>query len=70
MLYRGISPLSDEERVIFRVGEGAGPTALLTIYIVTPGTRTKIENLVKDIKAKEGDAGLEQAINDMVDRYI
>ncbi len=62
--------LSDEERIIFRVGRRGGAYRSVDDMYSDSVTRKKIENLVKDIRAKEGDAGLEQAINDMVDRHV
>ncbi len=62
--------LSEEERIIYRVGRRGGAYRSVEDIYNDPATRNKIENLIKDIRTKEGDTGLEQTINDMVDRYI
>jgi len=62
--------MPDEERIIYRVGRRGGAYRSTNDIGSDPVTRSKIENLVKEIRKENGEAGLEQAINDMVDQYI
>lgn len=62
--------MPDEERIIYRVGRRGGAYRSTNDVESDPVTRVKIENLIKEIREQNGEAGLEQAINDMVDQYI
>lgn len=62
--------MSDEERIIYRVGRRGGAYHSTNDLENDPVTRNKIEGLINEIKEGKGQEGLEQAINEMVDRYI
>ena len=62
--------MPDEDRIIYRVGRRGGAYRSTSDLESDPLTRTKIENLIKEIRNEKGETGLEQAINDMVDQYI
>lgn len=62
--------MSDEERIIYRVGRRGGAYRSTNDIGTDPATRTKIENLIREIREENGETGLEQAICDMVDQYI
>lgn len=62
--------MSDEERIIYRVGRRGGAYRSTNDLARDPVTRIKIEDLIKEIRKENGEAGLEQAISDMVDQYI
>ena len=62
--------MPDEERIIYRVGRRGGVYRSTSDIDTDPVTRNKIENLIKEIREQNGETGLEQAINDMVDQYI
>lgn len=62
--------LPDEERIIYRVGRRGGAYRSINDLERDPATRKKTENLIKEIREQNGEAGLEQTINDMVDQYI
>ena len=62
--------MPDEERIIYRVGRRGGVYRSTDDIDNDPLTRAKIENLINEIKMENGQAGVEQAINDMVDQYI
>ncbi len=62
--------MPDEERIIYRVGRRGGAYRSTNDLESDPLTRVKIENLINKIRKENGEAGLEQAINDMVDQYI
>lgn len=62
--------LPESEQQIFKVGRLGGAYRSTDDLTRDPGTRQKIENLILEIKAKEGIQGVEKFITDMVDRYI
>ncbi|MFC1494254.1 radical SAM protein [Thermodesulfobacteriota bacterium] len=62
--------MSDDERIIYRVGRRGGAYRSTSDLESDPVTRGKIESLISEIKSQNGEDGLEQAINDMVDQYI
>ena len=62
--------MPDEERMIYRVGRRGGAYRSTMDVERDTATRKKIENLIREIREQNGEAGLEQAINDMVDQYI
>lgn len=62
--------LSDTERLIYRVGRRGGAYSSTEDLQRDPETHKKIENLIQEIRAKEGDNGVERFITEMVDRYV
>jgi radical SAM superfamily enzyme YgiQ (UPF0313 family) len=62
--------LPDPERLIYRVGRRGGAYRSTEDLNRDPVTYEKIKKLLSDIRAKEGDQGLEKFITDMVDRYV
>ncbi len=62
--------MSDNERVIYRVGRRGGAYRSTRDVESDPVTRIKIENHIREIREQNGENGLEQAISDMVDQYI
>jgi hypothetical protein len=62
--------LSDEERLIYRVGRRAGAFRSTDDLRNEMGTYRKIKRLIGEIVASEGPAGVERFITEMVDRYI
>ena len=62
--------MPDEKRLIYRLGRRGGAYRSVDDIERDPATRKKIENLIYEIREQNGEAGLEQTINDMVDRYI
>jgi hypothetical protein len=62
--------LEDTDRLIYRVGRRGGAFGSTDDLHRDPATFQKIKNLVKDIKSRDGDKGVEKFITDMVDRYI
>ncbi len=62
--------LPEPERLIYRVGRRGGAYRSTEDLNRDPVTYDKIKKLLSDIRAKEGDQGLERFITDMVDRYV
>lgn len=62
--------LTDTERLIYRVGRRGGAFTSIEDLKRDPETHKKIENLVREIRTKEGDNGVERFITEMVDRYV
>ena len=62
--------LSDQDRLIFRTGRRGGTYRSTDDLENDPATYHKIQNLVTDIKIKEGEEGLESFITGLADRYI
>ncbi|MCG6910484.1 MAG: radical SAM protein [Deltaproteobacteria bacterium] len=62
--------LSDHDRLIYRIGRRGGTYRSINDLRDDPATYHKIQNLVADIKKKEGDKGLEDLITGLADRYI
>jgi radical SAM superfamily enzyme YgiQ (UPF0313 family) len=62
--------LSDEDRLIYRIGRRGGAYRSTDDLKQDPVTYEKIERLVRDMEAKEGLEGIERFITEMVDRYI
>jgi Radical SAM superfamily len=62
--------LSHQDRLIFRTGRRGGTYAGIDDLQNDPATYHKIENLMADIRAKEGKEGLESFITGLADRYI
>jgi len=62
--------LPDSERLIYRVGRRGGAYRSVDDLKQDTTTYGKINNLIEDIKSKQGDEGIEKFITDMADRYI
>ena len=62
--------LSDQDRLIYRVGRRGGTYRSTDDLKNDPATYHKIQNLVNDVKLKEGKDGLEDFITGLADRYI
>ncbi len=62
--------LSDHDRLIYRTGRRGGTYHSTDDLQNDPATYNKIQNLVTDIKIKEGGDGLETFITGLADRYI
>ncbi len=67
---RRYQQLSDEERLIYRVGRRGGAYRSINDLYRDPVTYQKIRRLVEEIRQKDGDEGVEDFITEMVDRYI
>ena len=62
--------LPDPERLIYRAGRRGGVYRSVDDLHRDRQTYQKIKHLIEDIQEKEGDAGIEKLITQMVDRYI
>ena len=62
--------LSDQDRLIYRTGRRGGTFRSTDDLMNDPATYHKIQDLVSDIKQKEGADGLEDFITGLADRYI
>ncbi len=62
--------LTDEDRLIYRVGRRGGAYRSTDDLSDDPATYGKIRCLIADIMDEQGAQGAEQFISDMVDRYI
>lgn len=62
--------LSEEDRLIYRIGRRGGAYRSTEDLHQDPVTYQKLRNLVAELRAKEGDGGVETFITEMVDRYI
>jgi len=67
---RRYQELSESERLIFKVGRLGGAYRSTNDLTRDPVTYQKIENLILDLKGKEGSQGVDRFITDMVERYI
>jgi biotin synthase-like enzyme len=67
---RAYQALPDEERLIYRVGRRGGAFRSTDDLERDPATRGKIQRLLAQVRAEDGDEGVDQFITDMVDRYI
>ena len=67
---RRYQALPEPDRLIYRVGRRGGAYRLLDDLKQDPETYRKIEALIKDVRAKEGEQGLEKFISSLVDRYV
>jgi hypothetical protein len=67
---RKYQDLPDAERIIYRLGRRGGAYRSTDDLRRDPETYGKIRRLVEEIRTEQGDAGLEQFITEMVDRYI
>ncbi len=62
--------LADDERLIYRMGRRGGAYRSTRDLKQDPTTYEKLKNLVANIKAEEGQDGVEKFISEMVDRYV
>ncbi len=62
--------LSDDNRVIFRVGRRAGAYRSTKDLEGDPGTYQKIKAMIFEVRGNEGMQGVERLITELVDRYI
>jgi hypothetical protein len=62
--------MPEEDRLIYRVGRRGGAFRSTRDLQKDPATRRKIENLIAEIRRKEGPQGVETFITDMVDQFI
>lgn len=62
--------LSNEERIIYRIGRRGGAYRSTDDLERDPLTRRKIENLIQEMRLEKGEESIEQFINDMVDQYV
>jgi hypothetical protein len=62
--------LSDEDRIIYRVGRRGGVYRSPVDLARDPATYQKIRNLVEQVRSEGGEEGVEAFIRDMVDQYI
>jgi radical SAM superfamily enzyme len=67
---RRYQELSDTDRLIFRVGRRGGAFGPVSDLQHDAGTYRKIKSLVEEVQARDGAAGVERMITDMVDQYI
>jgi hypothetical protein len=62
--------LSDMDRQIYRVGRRGGTYRSTDDLRSDPATYAKIKNLINEVEAAEGSAGVEKLIASLVDRYV
>lgn len=62
--------LSDEERLIYRVGRRGGAYRSTDDLERDPDIHRKIENLIDQVRREKGEQGIEGLINEMVDQYV
>jgi hypothetical protein len=67
---RRYQELSDMDRLIYRLGRRGGTYGSTDDLKRDPVTYGKLKGLLQDIEAKDGMAGVERLITDMVDRYV
>ncbi len=67
---RKYQELPDKERLIYRVGRRGGAYRSTDDLERDPATYEKIRQLVDQVRAEQGDRGVDRFITDMVDRYI
>ena len=67
---RKYQELPDTERLIYRIGRRGGAYRSTDDLESDPITYEKIKNLIWEIREEKGEAGIEQYITEMVDRYI
>jgi hypothetical protein len=61
--------LPDDERLVYRIGRRSGTYHSTDDLEKDPGTRRKIEGLIKELSPK-GKAGIEEFISGLVDQYL
>ncbi len=62
--------LPDDERLVYRMGRRGGTYRSTDDLRRDPATYEKLKNLANDIQEREGTAGLEKFITEMVARYV
>jgi len=62
--------LSDQDRLIYRTGRRGGAYRSIADLQNDPATYYKIQNLIAEVREKEGKAGVETLITQLADRYI
>jgi radical SAM superfamily enzyme YgiQ (UPF0313 family) len=62
--------LSDNERLLYRVGRRGGVYRSTDDLETDPATRTKIENIIRQVRAEEGEEGIERLIFEMGNQYL
>jgi radical SAM superfamily enzyme YgiQ (UPF0313 family) len=62
--------LTDTDRLIFRIGRRGGAFRSVGDLKRHPKTVRKIRTLIDEVRSREGPAGVERMIADMVDQYI
>lgn len=62
--------LSDQDRLIYRTGRRGGAYRSTADLQNDPGTYYKIQNLIAEVREKEGKDGVEALITQLADRYI
>jgi radical SAM superfamily enzyme YgiQ (UPF0313 family) len=62
--------LPDRQRLVYRVGRRGGAFRSTRDLERDPATARKIENLIDEVERREGPAGVERLITEMVDQYI
>ena len=62
--------LSDYERLLYRFGRRGGAYRSTDDLERDLTTRTKIENIIRQVRSEKGEEGIERLICDMVDQYI
>jgi hypothetical protein len=67
---RRYQELTDMDRLIYRLGRRGGSYGSTDDLKSDPVTYGKLKGLLKDIEARDGMAGVERLITDMVDRYV
>jgi len=67
---RRYQALSDMDRIIYRLGRRGGSYGSTDDLQRDPVTYGKLKGLLQGIEAKEGMAGVERFITDMVDQYV
>lgn len=67
---RRYQALSDTDRLIYRLGRRGGAYASTDDLGRDPVTYAKLKGLLRDIESREGMAGVERFITEMVDQYV
>jgi radical SAM superfamily enzyme YgiQ (UPF0313 family) len=67
---RSYQSLSDQDRVVYRVGRRGGAFRSPEDLAAHPSTTSKIRRLVDEIHSSQGPEGVEHFVTEMVDQYI
>jgi radical SAM superfamily enzyme YgiQ (UPF0313 family) len=67
---RRYQALPDDERLIYRVGRRGGYYHSIDDLNKDPAMRRKIENLINEMSETKGRNGIEEYINELVDKYL
>lgn len=67
---RKYQALSDIDRLVYRMGRRGGRYRSTEDLRQDPGTYQKIKHLIEQVRLRDGDAGVERMMTEMVDRYI